>query len=171
MGQAAFASGVNSTSGGANSTASGASSTVYGQGASGNGTWATTVGAGASVSSNNSASIGFNSDNFRDNTVSVGQVGHERQITNVAAGTEGTDAVNLDQLHGLGAMNAALAMTAPSLSSGNDNQVSFAVGTYHNRQAAALSYSRVINDNWAFRFGTAFQGEEVMAGAAVNFGW
>ena len=123
------------------------------------------------MSSNNSASIGYLSDNFRDNTVSVGQIGAERQIINVAPGTEGTDAVNMNQLHGLGAMNAALAMTAPSLSSGNDNQLSFAIGTYHNRQAAALSYSRVINDNWAVRFGTAFQGDEVMAGAAVNFGW
>src|SRR3546814_15912227 len=35
----------------------------------------------------------------RVNSVSVGDVGGERQITNVAAGTEDTDAVNLAQLN------------------------------------------------------------------------
>nr|WP_242684344.1 YadA family autotransporter adhesin [Paraburkholderia hospita] len=35
----------------------------------------------------------------RANSVSVGSAGNERQITNVAAGTAGTDAVNVDQLN------------------------------------------------------------------------
>src|SRR3546814_3917591 len=35
---------------------------------------------------------------YRDNSVSVGSEGSERQITNVADGTEDTDAVNLAQL-------------------------------------------------------------------------
>lgn len=34
----------------------------------------------------------------RANTVSVGSAGAERQITNVAAGTQGTDAVNVNQM-------------------------------------------------------------------------
>ena len=34
-----------------------------------------------------------------DTSVSVGSVGAERQITNVAPGVEGTDAVNVDQLN------------------------------------------------------------------------
>ncbi|WP_367671260.1 hypothetical protein [Serratia symbiotica] len=34
----------------------------------------------------------------RNNSVSVGSKGHERQITHVAAATQGTDAVNYDQL-------------------------------------------------------------------------
>ncbi|MBN4747384.1 Surface-exposed protein, partial [Pandoraea nosoerga] len=37
----------------------------------------------------------------RDNSVSVGSAGNERQITNVAAGTAATDAVNVSQLHEL----------------------------------------------------------------------
>jgi autotransporter adhesin len=35
----------------------------------------------------------------RDNTVSVGSAGSERQVTNVAAGTATTDAVNVGQLN------------------------------------------------------------------------
>src|SRR5690606_19459896 len=34
----------------------------------------------------------------RANSVSIGAVGAERQLVNVAAGTRGTDAVNVDQL-------------------------------------------------------------------------
>jgi autotransporter adhesin len=43
--------------------------------------------------------LGAGSVADRANSVSVGTVGGERQITNVAAGTQGTDAVNLDQLN------------------------------------------------------------------------
>src|SRR3546814_21052025 len=46
----------------------------------------------------NSVALGANSYADRANTVSVGDVGDERQITNVAAGSEDTDAVNLAQL-------------------------------------------------------------------------
>src|SRR3546814_16396454 len=46
----------------------------------------------------NSVALGANSLADRANTVSVGSAGAERQITNVAAGTEDTDAVNLAQL-------------------------------------------------------------------------
>ncbi|WP_194270688.1 beta strand repeat-containing protein [Glaciimonas soli] len=46
----------------------------------------------------NSVAIGANSVANRSNSVSVGDVGSERQIVNVAEGTVGTDAVNLDQL-------------------------------------------------------------------------
>src|SRR5690606_16597585 len=42
--------------------------------------------------------LGAGSEAERDNSVSVGAEGSERQITHVAAGTEATDAVNLEQL-------------------------------------------------------------------------
>src|SRR5690606_17043759 len=45
-----------------------------------------------------SVALGRGSYADRDDSVSVGAAGAERQVTNVAAGTEGTDAVNLDQL-------------------------------------------------------------------------
>ncbi|KVE24215.1 hypothetical protein WS67_01235 [Burkholderia singularis] len=48
----------------------------------------------------NSAVIGARSnDDGRSNVVSVGNATQQRQITNVAAGTEPTDAVNVDQLN------------------------------------------------------------------------
>lgn len=47
---------------------------------------------------NGSVAIGANALADRANTVSVGRAGEERQITNVAAGTQATDAVNLAQL-------------------------------------------------------------------------
>ncbi|MFC7633945.1 YadA family autotransporter adhesin [Paraburkholderia humisilvae] len=61
----------------------------------GNGTDQPTVTKGS-----NSAAIGANSsDGGRSNVVSVGAPGAERQITNVAAGTQATDAVNVQQLN------------------------------------------------------------------------
>ena len=45
--------------------------------------------------------IGLNSVADRAHTISVGKAGAEKQITNVAAGTQGTDAVNLAQVQGL----------------------------------------------------------------------
>src|SRR5690606_24580195 len=55
----------------------------------------------AFAAADNSVALGALSDAMRANVVSVGSAerGITRQITNVAAGTEGTDAVNLDQLN------------------------------------------------------------------------
>src|SRR3546814_1006573 len=56
------------------------------------------LGANSIADADNSVALGANSYADRANTVSVGSAGNERQITNVAAGTEDTDAVNLAQL-------------------------------------------------------------------------
>jgi autotransporter adhesin len=56
------------------------------------------LGYGATATGNNAIAIGANSVANRDNSVSVGSAGAERQITNVAAGTQATDAVNYSQL-------------------------------------------------------------------------
>jgi autotransporter adhesin len=69
------------------------------EGAVASGTHATALGANAKATAANSVALGAGSVADRENTVSVGSVGNERQITNVAAGTAGTDAVNVDQLH------------------------------------------------------------------------
>ncbi|MCE4544474.1 MULTISPECIES: YadA family autotransporter adhesin [unclassified Caballeronia] len=67
--------------------------------ATASGAHATAMGANAVASADNSVALGANSMADRANTVSVGAAGAERQITNVAAGTQATDAVNVGQLN------------------------------------------------------------------------
>ena len=59
---------------------------------------ATALGESATASAVNSVALGAGSVANREDSVSVGSAGNERQITNVAAGTEATDAVNVEQL-------------------------------------------------------------------------
>jgi autotransporter adhesin len=80
----ASSSGDNSTAAGAGSTASGDNSTA--------------IGADSTASGDNSVAIGADSVASQANTVSVGSAGHERTVTNVAAGVNSTDAVNMGQL-------------------------------------------------------------------------
>lgn len=63
------------------------------------GSRAVALGANSSAQARDSVALGAGSEAVREQSVSVGREGHERQITHVAAATQGTDAVNLDQLH------------------------------------------------------------------------
>ena len=56
------------------------------------------MGAGSQAIADNAVALGADSVADRANAVSVGSKGNERQITNVAEGTEDTDAVNVGQL-------------------------------------------------------------------------
>ncbi|MEJ7687075.1 MAG: ESPR-type extended signal peptide-containing protein [Variovorax sp.] len=70
----------------------------------------TAVGSGSMATGTNSVSLGGNSfDDGRANVVSVGSAGNERQITNVAPGVQGTDAVNVNQLNATGSRISAVA--------------------------------------------------------------
>ena len=89
--------------GGAGSQASGNKSTAIGTSAKSGGEQAVAVGNGATATATNSVALGANSTATRDNSVSVGAAGSERQITHVAAATQGTDAVNFDQLNSISA--------------------------------------------------------------------
>lgn len=64
--------------------------------ATGGGTVA--IGGGAQAIAPNAVALGENSIADQANTVSVGASGNERRITNVAGGTQATDAVNVGQL-------------------------------------------------------------------------
>jgi len=88
---------TNSTSGPA--AAAGTQSAAVGGGAVATGNNATAIGDKANASAANSVALGANSIANRANAVSVGQEGAERQVVNVAAGTSGTDAVNVDQMN------------------------------------------------------------------------
>ncbi|MFP3801136.1 ESPR-type extended signal peptide-containing protein [Paraburkholderia sp. SIMBA_027] len=85
LGGGAAASGNNATAIGDSSVASGESTVALGR--------------NASATAANSVAIGANSVADRAGAVSVGSEGSERQITNVAAGTSGTDVVNLSQMN------------------------------------------------------------------------
>lgn len=56
------------------------------------------MGQGASAAAEGSIALGQGSVASRANTVSVGNSQSSRQVTNVAAGTEGTDAANVNQV-------------------------------------------------------------------------
>jgi autotransporter adhesin len=108
FGGAAMASGLQSTAIGTSAHAMGLGSTATGVGAAATGIASTAVGFSATATAFGSVAIGAGSTTgARASTVSVGSPGIERQITNVAAGTAPTDAVNLSQLQGgSSAMNA-----------------------------------------------------------------
>ncbi|HHT8931821.1 TPA: YadA-like family protein [Burkholderia cenocepacia] len=59
------------------------------------------LGANTTAGAANSVALGANAFSNRANSVSVGRAGAERQIVNVAAGTQATDAVNVSQLKGV----------------------------------------------------------------------
>jgi len=70
------------------------------------------IGGAALSSGKNSVALGSNSVADRDNSVSVGAAGSERQVTNVAAGTASTDAVNVGQLNAVSSNVTSLSASA-----------------------------------------------------------
>ena len=93
------ATGTDAVAGGAGAQASGNNSAAVGTRSQATGANSVALGNGAKASARNATALGANSVADRDNSVSVGSAGNERQLTNLAAGTRGTDAVNLDQLN------------------------------------------------------------------------
>ncbi len=67
---------------------------------------AVAIGGNAQAIASGSVALGANALADRDNTVSVGVAGKERQITNAAAGTANTDAVNVAQMKTAQLINA-----------------------------------------------------------------
>jgi autotransporter adhesin len=87
---------------GYSSSATNQGTVALGREASVNSPFGSALGAFSTTTGSNSVALGANSQATRANVVSVGVPGSERQIVNVAAGTQGTDAVNYAQLQSAG---------------------------------------------------------------------
>ena len=104
------------------------------------------IGGGAVAYADNSVALGENSVANRANTVSVGSAGKERQIVNVAAGVQDTDAVNVAQLKSVreeavkearSGTAAALAARVPMLNVPGKVTIGAAVGHWKGYTAGA----------------------------------
>jgi trimeric autotransporter adhesin len=126
---------TNAVAVGADASVNAASGTAVGQGA--------TVNAGA----NGAVALGQGAVADRAATVSVGSAGHERQIANVKAGVQQTDAVNVSQLQGV-----TNAMGGGAGIDNNGNVVapnySIAGSSYNNVGDALQGISSQLNDNF-----------------------
>ncbi|ANJ75304.1 YadA-like family protein [Ralstonia insidiosa] len=102
IGAGSQSSGTNSVAAsvavGALSKATGDSSTALGSDTTASGLTSTAVGSNTSATHSNSVALGYQSATDRADSVSVGSTSKQRQITNMAAGTQANDAVNVSQL-------------------------------------------------------------------------
>ncbi len=89
---------VRVNSGGPAASASGTDAIAIGSNAQATQSGSVAIGLNASSTAASSVAIGSGSTNTAANTVSFGSAGNERRLTNVAAGINQTDAVNVGQL-------------------------------------------------------------------------
>ncbi|GJH27309.1 YadA family autotransporter adhesin [Caballeronia novacaledonica] len=100
------------------------------------------IGGAASASAANSVALGANSVANRPNTVSVGATGAERQITNVAAGTADTDAVNVSQLKRAGLIDGdGSTKAAVTYDAGTDGKPDYTSITLGNNTGATTIHN------------------------------
>ncbi|WMY73538.1 YadA-like family protein [Buttiauxella selenatireducens] len=192
---------VNNTSNNPKPKPTGKDSTAGGAGAVASGDNSTAIGANSRAKHNNSVALGNNSVTDRDNSVSMGYAGGERQVTNVAAGTQGTDAVNVNQLKsGISSANqytdnkfnslknmvddqddklsagiaGAMAMAGlPQAYQPGASMVAMAGSTYQDQSAVALGVS-VISDNgkWVTKLSGSTNTQGDLGGAVgVGYQW
>ncbi|MEM5318623.1 YadA-like family protein, partial [Paraburkholderia sp. JHI869] len=161
----ANASGDWSTASGANSVASATNATAIGAKSTASGTNATAIGAGATATGANSVAIGQGSVATEDNTVSMGSDSVQRRVTNVAAGQNGTDAVNVDQLNNT-VNNAVIDMGNQAVQQANNytnQQISVVRKQMNSLGAAAMAASSLLPNARA-------EGNFQMAAAAGTYG-
>jgi autotransporter adhesin len=187
LGNNANANGANAVAVGDSSTATGTTSTAVGYNASATGNNAVAIGNGAVASHTNSVALGAGSVTSAPNTVSVGSVGNERRITNVAAGIDPTDAVNVSQLDAAlggqssGTLASANAYTdqqigqlrsqayrgiaqaaaiVPLVPSGDgDTTVNIGFASYGGEQAGGLAVAHQIGERLNINAGVGFSGK------------
>ncbi|HYG05915.1 MAG TPA: YadA-like family protein [Stenotrophomonas sp.] len=132
LGYRSTVAGVGATAAGTFSRATNLFSTAFGYGAQSFADAALALGPVAQANATRSVALGAGAVADRESTVSVGNTGSERQITNVAAGTQATDAVNVAQLGAqldaatvafrAGGSEVAVASAPASTAAGNASQ-------------------------------------------------
>ncbi|AIR62039.1 hypothetical protein LH23_15670 [Cedecea neteri] len=197
IGNGAAASGSGSSAVGASSSASGTNATAMGQNSNASGANSVALGSSSTASGSNSVALGANSVASRDNSVSVGAAGNERQITNVAAGTQSTDAVNLGQLNSAQQQNnrafsqlsrridrvenkltagiaSSMAMAGiPQAYQPDSNLVGAAISGYSDKSAIAVGISKISeNGRWITKLQASANTEsDVGASIGVGYQW
>lgn len=127
FGSNASTSEAHSTALGYNSQSSAANTTAIGSTAAASVEGASAIGTSAKASGSYSVALGSFSEASEQYTVSVGSEtnGLKRRITNVAAGTDDNDAVNVSQLNELGGRVTAAEEKLNTLSGGAENAVQY----------------------------------------------
>lgn len=213
VGDTAEATAFGTVAMGAFGEATAAFATTLGYNATASAIRTTAVGAESDASADDATSLGFNANavavgsvalgagSFADraNTVSVGSVGSERQIANVAAGTEDTDAVNVAQLNAAraalqaqvvgvqGQLNTvfddierlnegvalSLAMESPAIPDGADFALSGGIGYFNESTAGAAAFTARIAPRASLSAGVGigFETNEVGARAGFQVAW
>ena len=193
-GSGAKATADNSSAFGQGATASGESTLAAGQGSSSTSSQAVALGADSHASGTRSVALGYGSVADRDNSVSVGSVGHERQITNVASGTDRTDAANVGQVNDAfqslgksvnkkindlddkltGGIASAMAMSGiPQAYQPNSSLVGASASTYNGQSAISVGVSKISEDGkWIFKVsGSGNTQSDFGASVGVGYQW
>jgi Hep_Hag./YadA-like C-terminal region./Haemagglutinin. len=213
VGVGASANGVGTVAEGAGAVASYTGSVAIGQGAKALADPTTAVGNNAIAQGNNSVALGANTTANGSNSVALGQgsvanradsvsvgdasTGFSRQITNVAPGTMGTDAVNLNQMdafgnrilqQGEGYTNAAVggalreayagiaaSLATPSIPVLKPGQkwIGMRMGTYGGQSATGVAFSYQINrrTNIGATIAKSYDGGPVAMSAQIGYAW
>ncbi|WP_232760290.1 YadA-like family protein [Xanthomonas sp. SHU 166] len=152
---------------------------------------AVALGAGARATANNAVALGAYSVANQANTVSVGSAGNERRITNVAAGVNPTDAVNVSQLHGVqnnismvqnkvnavaktayaGVAGAVALTMIPDVDLDKRFALGVGIANYQGYGAAAIGFSARVGDATKFKGGVSTNGTDTSLGMGVSYQW
>lgn len=182
IGYQAQAKEVNSTALGTQAQAGGQGAVAVGANANAAGRDSVALGYLATANGVNSVALGSGSEANRDNSVSVGNAatGLTRQITNVAPGTKGTDAVNVNQLEAVASslrkqINATGAMAAAmsniQLPPGYSKGLGVAIGSQRGQSALAIGFVATPKPNLLTRISASISGNTTSVGAGIAFGW
>lgn len=190
-GAGSSASGQAATAIGPHAVAHGYSTTALGDHAQALAPNSTALGENATANGSNSVALGQGSVANRPDSVSVGDAATHtyRQITNVAAGTEPHDAVNLGQfeagLRGLksyanaeadkvGSVDASLAAASAEAAAGKHrNTIAGGTAEYNGQASFAFAYQHRFNTHWAAMVTIGSNGgasNTTVAGAA-SYSW